>query len=288
MKFIIITGLSGAGKSQSLKILEDSGFYCMGNLPPALLPDFAELYLQSKDKMSNVALVINTRKGNFLNDLFSSLDAIDKLGFEYKILFLEASDKILVKRFKELRRPHPLSLDGRILDGIEKEREVLDEVKKKADYIIDTSNFTIAMLKEEITRIFLEGKEGKNLTISIVSFGFKKGIPLDADLVFDVRFLPNPFYIPELREFTGNDKEVRDYVMEWEQTKTFVNKLTDMIDFLIPFYIKEGKSQLVVAVGCTGGKHRSVTIANVLYEHLRDSGYRVIPNHRDCISYKGI
>ncbi len=282
MKFIIITGLSGAGKSQAVRILEDSGYYCMDNLPPTLLPDFADLCSQSKRGINKVAVVVDIRGGKFFNDLFKSLDVLEKSGFGYKILFLDASDDILIKRFKELRRPHPLSPDGRIIDGIEEERKKLDEVKQKANYIIDTSNLTTAMLKEEIKHIFLEGKESKNLTISVVSFGFKRGVPLDADLMFDVRFLPNPFYIQELKEFTGNDQKVRDYVMKWEQTKTFSSKRIDMIDFLIPFYIKEGKTQLVIAIGCTGGQHRSVTLANVLYEDLKNKGHRVIIDHRDC------
>jgi len=282
MKFIIITGLSGAGKSQAVRILEDSGYYCMDNLPPALLPDFADLCAQSKRKINKVAVVVDIRGGRFFNDLFKSLDVLQKSGFEYKILFLDASDEVLIKRFKELRRPHPLSPDGRLIDGIEKERKKLDEVRQKSNYIIDTSNLTTAMLKEEIKHIFLEGKESKNLTISIISFGFKRGVPLDADLMFDVRFLPNPYYIQELKEFTGNDKPVRDYVMKWEQTKTFVEKLIDMIDFLIPFYIKEGKTQLVIAIGCTGGQHRSVTLTNVLYEDLKNKGHRVTIEHRDC------
>lgn len=283
MEFVIITGLSGAGKSQTMKVLEDIGFYCMDNLPPALLTNFAELCYQSKRKIEKVAIVVDIRGGKFFKDLFTSLDTLESYGFKYRILFLDASDQVLIKRFKELRRPHPLSQEGRITDGITREREELIEVRKEADHIIDTSNLTISLLKEEIKGIFLEGKKSDNLTISVVSFGFKKGVLLDADLVFDVRFLPNPHYINELRDFTGNDKNVRDYVMDWEETKTFVNKLTDMIDFLIPFYIKEGKTQLVIGIGCTGGKHRSVTITNVLYEHLKEKGRRVIMDHRDCV-----
>lgn len=288
MKFIIITGLSGAGKSQVVRVLEDIGYYCMDNLPPALLPDFADLCLYSKRNIDKVAVVADIRGGKFFNDLFKSLYDLEESGFEYKILFLDASDEVLIKRFKEQRRPHPLSVEGRIIDGIEEERQRVEEVKRKSDYIIDTSNLTTAMLKEEIKNIFLEGKKTVNLTISIVSFGFKKGIPLDADLVFDVRFLPNPFYVPELRDFTGNDKAVKDYVLKWDQTKVFLEKLIDLIDFLIPHYIKEGKSQLVIAIGCTGGKHRSVTVANVLHEDLKQKGYRVIINHRDCRKNLGV
>ena len=282
MEFVVITGLSGAGKSQAIKVLEDIGFYCMDNLPPALLPDFAELCYQSKRNIDKIAVVADIRGGKFFDDLFKSLDALHSHGFEYRILFFEAMDDVLIKRFKELRRPHPLSPNGRIIDGISQEREKLAEVKEKADDIIDTSNLTIGLLKEEIKAIFLEGKEAENLTISIISFGFKTGVPLDADLVFDVRFLPNPHYINELKDYTGNDKNVRDYVLKWEETKIFIKKLKDMIDFLIPLYIKEGKFQLVIGIGCTGGKHRSVSIANVLYDHLRNKSRRVIIDHRDC------
>ncbi len=282
MEFVIITGLSGAGKSQAIRVLEDIGFYCMDNLPPALLPNFAELCYQSKRNIDKVAVVADIRGGKFFDDLFKSLDILHSHGFQYRILFFEAVDEVLIKRFKELRRPHPLSLNGRIIDGISLERQKLSEVKERANDIIDTSNLTIGLLKEEIRAIFLEGKEADNLTISIISFGFKGGLPLDADLVFDVRFLPNPHYIKELKDYTGNDKCVKDYVLQWQETKIFIEKLTDMIDFLIPLYIKEGKSQLVIGIGCTGGKHRSVTIANVLYENLKDKSRRVIINHKDC------
>lgn len=281
MEFVIVTGLSGAGKSQTIKIMEDIGFYCMDNLPPALLLKFAELCFQSKGNIARVAVVLDIRGGKFFNELFKSLDELKKGGYSYKIIFLDASNDVLIKRYKELRRPHPLSPNGRIIEGIEKEREKLEEVRRKANNLIDTSTFTLGMLKEEIKNIFIEGKEFQNLTISIISFGFKNGIPLDADLVFDVRFLPNPHYIDDLRNFTGNDRKVREYVMKWEQSQEFVKKLTDLIDFLIPYYVKEGKTQLVIAMGCTGGKHRSVTIANVLKDYLDKNGHRTIIRHRD-------
>lgn len=282
MEFVIITGLSGAGKSQAMKAMEDIDFYCMDNLPPQLLPGFAELCYESKRNIKKVAVVVDIRGGKFFDALFNSLDKLKNKGLKYRILFLDASDTVLIKRYKELRRPHPLSVNGRIIDGITKERKLLEEVKGKSDYIIDTSNLTIGMLKEEIRKIFVEGEESKKLTISVVSFGFKYGILLDADLVFDVRFLPNPYYIEELKKYTGNDKNVRDYVLKWEQTKIFISKLIDMLDFLIPYYIKEGKTQLVIGIGCTGGKHRSVAIADVLYERLLEKGNRVILNHREC------
>ena len=287
MKFVIITGLSGAGKSQAMKSMEDLGFYCVDNLPPALIPKFADLCFHAKGDIEKIALVSDIRGGKFFNDLFESLNAIQKQGFDYEILFLEASDETLIKRFKETRRNHPLSPEGRIMDGIEAEREKLAELKSKANYIVDTSNLTAVQLKEEIKKIFSEGNSAKNLTISVQSFGFKKGLPLDSDLVFDVRFLPNPHYIDTLREYTGNDAQVRDYVMKWPESVEFVKKLIEMIDFLIPFYIKEGKTQLVIAVGCTGGKHRSVTIANILYEILKEKGHRVTINHRDSVNVVG-
>ncbi|MBS4534798.1 RNase adapter RapZ [Clostridium sp. D2Q-14] len=281
MGFVIITGLSGAGKSQAIKVMEDIGFYCMDNLPPSLLPKFAELCYQSMGKVKEVALVVDIRGGEFFDDLFENLSKLKNYGYNYKIMFLDASDEILIKRYKELRRPHPLSPNGQIVDGIEKERERLTEIRQKSDYVLDTSDFTLGMLKEEIKNIFMEGEKKDNFTTSVVSFGFKHGIPLDADLVFDVRFLPNPHYIDKLRELTGNDKKVRDYVMDWKQSKDFLDKLTDMITFLIPYYMKEGKSQLIVAIGCTGGKHRSVTIANELYQHLKNNNFKTMIKHRD-------
>lgn len=280
MKFVIITGLSGAGKSQAVKCMEDLGFYCVDNLPPVLIPKFAELCFSNKGEIQKIALVIDIRGRTFFNDLFVSLDELANNGYKYEILFLDASDETLIKRFKETRRVHPLSTEGRIIDGIDAEREKLEDLKVRANKIIDTSNMTPGQLKEEIKKVYIEGT-ASNIMISILSFGFKKGIPLDADLVFDVRFLPNPHYIPELKEFTGNDKSVSDYVMKWPESIEFVKKLNDLIDFLIPYYEREGKFQLVIAVGCTGGKHRSVTVANILYNYLKEKGQRVKVNHRD-------
>lgn len=281
MKFVIITGLSGAGKSQAMKCMEDLGFYCVDNLPPVLISKFAELCFNSNGEIQKIALVIDIRGGKFFDDLFDSLENLKSNGYKYEILFLEASDETLIKRFKETRRTHPLSPEGRIIDGIKAEREKLDELKEKADKIIDTSKMTPGELKKKIRKIYLEGSESNNILISILSFGFKKGIPLDADLVFDVRFLPNPHYIEELREFTGNDIKIQEFVMKWPESIEFVKKLNEMIDFLIPYYIREGKMQLVIAIGCTGGKHRSVTVANILYEYLKNKGHRVNIDHRD-------
>lgn len=283
MEFLIITGMSGAGKSQAVKALEDINYYCMDNVPPSLLPEFASLCRESKKTIEKVAIVVDIRGGIFFNDLFKSLEFLESEGFKHEILFLDATDEVLTKRFKELRRPHPLTPDGRVLDGIETERLKLKEVKARANHIIDTSNLTTAKLKEEIHRIFLEGKEHKKLSISIISFGFKLGIPIDCDLVFDVRFLPNPHYIEKLKDQTGNDDEVQNYVMKFPESKEFFEKLKDMIDFLIPYYIKEGKSQLVIGIGCTGGKHRSVTIANLLGEYIEKDNYRTLVTHRDIM-----
>lgn len=281
MEFLIITGMSGAGKSQAMKVMEDMNYYCMDNLPPALLTKFAELCSESKRAIDKVAVVVDIRSGKFFEHLFKGLQELNDSGIKYKILFLDAADSVLIKRYKELRRPHPLNPEGSIIEGIKEERELLDDVKKRADYIIDTSNLTLGMLKEEMSKIFLEGKESRNISLSIISFGFKHGTLLDGDLIFDVRFIPNPFYIPELREHTGEDKDVKDYVFKWPQTNIFISKVIDMLEFLIPHYIREGKTQLIVGIGCTGGVHRSVAIANKIAEVLEINGHRVAVNHRD-------
>lgn len=281
MRFVIVTGLSGAGKSQAIRCLEDLGFFCVDNLPPALLTKFADLCYQTEGKADRIALVMDIRGGRFFDDLFESLSQLKSLNYKYEILFLDASDDVLIKRFKESRRNHPLAPNGRILDGISEERIKLSEVKSKADNIIDTTNLTPRQLKEEIIHIFIEGKKFEGIIISVVSFGFKYGIPLDSDLVFDVRFLPNPYYVEVLKKQSGKDEPVREYVMKWPETKQFLDKVSDMAEFLIPYYIKEGKAHLVISVGCTGGRHRSVVIANNLYELLKKNGHRVIIDHRD-------
>lgn len=281
MEFVIITGMSGAGKSQAMKAMEDIGYYCMDNLPPQLLPKFAELCNESKRNIDKVAVVVDIRGGTFFEELFRSLEDLKASDLKYRIIFLDAKDEVLIKRYKELRRPHPLNPSGRIIEGISKERLLLEEVRGQANYIIDTSRLTIGMLKEEISNIFLEGEELRQLTISVVSFGFKHGILLDADLVFDVRFIPNPYYVRELRELTGENPKVRDYVFQWEQTDLFIEKLMNMLNFLIPYYIEEGKTQLIIGIGCTGGKHRSVAISRDIEGKLRDRGHRALVNHRD-------
>jgi UPF0042 nucleotide-binding protein len=281
MKFLIVTGLSGAGKSLSIKYLEDIGYFCVDNLPPALIVKFAELWSQSKSATENIALVIDIRGGKFFDQLQASLEDLKNAGFDYEILFLEASDEILIKRFKASRRKHPLAADGRIIRGINAERRKLEHIKSKASFIIDTSNMMPSELKDEMKHIFLEGGVTEGINISVVSFGFKYGIPLDADMVFDVRFLPNPYYVDDLRKLNGMDEGVRSYVMQWPQAVDFMNKLADMVEFLIPNFIKEGKSQLVIAIGCTGGRHRSVTMANMLSQKLKENNHRAITEHRD-------
>jgi UPF0042 nucleotide-binding protein len=281
MRFVIVTGMSGAGKSLVTKYLEDIGFFCVDNLPPALIPKFAEISAQSEGKMEKIALVIDIRGGELLHDLFPALAEVKESGFTYEILFLEADDDVLIKRYKESRRQHPLSPEGRLLKGIREERKALQVIKSKANYIIDTSTLITRQLKQEINGIFLEGKTFKGIIINIVSFGFKYGIPTDCDLVFDVRFIPNPYYIAPMKHQTGKDAMVKDFVLDAPETKEFLAKLEDMLDFLIPNYIKEGKSQLDIGIGCTGGRHRSVAIADDVYRRLEEKKHRVIIEHRD-------
>ncbi len=285
MKFIIITGMSGAGKSQVVKALEDLGCYCVDNMPPELIPKFAEIYHRSAKPQDMAALVCDIRGGDLFRELDANLDQLSELGYDYEILFLEASEEVLLKRYKETRREHPLSIGGRIMDGVRRERTLLNDIRKRATHIVDTSGMSTAQLRAHIASIY-GGARDFSMTIHVVSFGFKYGIPLDADLVFDVRFLPNPFYIPELREHTGLETCVRDYVMDYAQSREFVKKLVDMMEYLIPHYEKEGKAQLVIGIGCTGGHHRSVTIAEELHKQLLRSGHHVLASHRDI--QKGI
>lgn len=282
MRFVIVTGMSGSGKRTAMKMLEDVGFYCVDNLPVPLIEKFVELITAPRSEISKVALGLDVRADQPFEDVEKMLEGLKSSQYIFEILFLESGDSVLLKRYKETRRMHPLSPDGRVEDGIHKEREILKGIRDKADYVIDTSSLLVRELKEEIDRIFVNNEEYNSLIVSIMSFGFKNGIPTDADLVFDVRFLPNPFYIDELKHKTGNDKEVRDYVMEFPESEAFMVKLTDMLDFLIPNYVKEGKHQLVIGIGCTGGKHRSVTLANELYERMKDRGnYGIKLYHRD-------
>lgn len=282
MRLVIVTGMSGAGKTTALKMLEDMGYFCVDNLPIALLEKFGELAGTLGGDVRGVALGVDIRSGQALEELDCALEALKNSGISYKILYLDASDAVLVKRYKETRRSHPLAKDGRIDRGIALERKKLAFLKEKADYILDTSQLLTRELNQELDKIFMDNQDFKNLMISVLSFGFKYGIPQDCDLVFDVRFLPNPFYVEELKHKTGNDREVQDYVMGSELSGIFLDKLTDMLDFLIPNYVLEGKNQLVIGIGCTGGKHRSVTLANRLFERLSTrKEYGVRLEHRD-------
>lgn len=283
MRFVVVTGMSGAGKNTAIKMLEDEGYYCVDNLPVRLIDKFMELLSSPGSEVSKVVLGLDMRAGKSFQYVENVLDKLKEKGYQYEILFMDASDRTIIKRYKETRRAHPLAPDGRVEDGIVQERKALQKIKQRADYVIDTSNLLNRELKEELVKIFLDNKHYNSLMVSVMSFGFKHGIPADADLVFDVRFLPNPFYIDELKHQTGNDKPVQDYVLSFPQTKEFLHKLEDMISFLIPYYVKEGKNQLVIAIGCTGGQHRSVTLANALYERLKDKGdYGLKIYHRDA------
>ena len=283
MRCVIVTGMSGAGKSTALKMLEDAGYFCVDNLPTPLLVKFADLIVNgNQENLHNVALGVDIRSGKDMDHLEETLDAMQEMGLEYEILFLDASDEVLVKRYKETRRIHPVSGNERVERGISEERQKIEFLKKRADYILDTSQLLTREFKQVLEKIFVKDKEFKNLMITVLSFGFKYGIPVDSDLVFDVRFLPNPYYIPELRPLSGNDAPVSSYVMQCDAAQEFIDKLEDMVKFLIPNYMLEGKNQLVISIGCTGGKHRSVTLANQLYHRLRLSEeYGVRIEHRD-------
>lgn len=282
MRFVVVTGMSGGGKSTALKMLEDAGFYCVDNLPVSLIDKFVELIVTPNGEISKVALGLDVRAGQPFEDATRVLMALRERGYKLEILFMEANDPVLIKRYKETRRLHPLAMEGRVEEGVSKERKILEEIRRHADYVIDTTHLLTRELKEELDRIFVQNKEYNSLMITVMSFGFKHGIPTDADLVFDVRFLPNPFYIEELKLKTGNDKEVQEFCMSFQEAEDFMQKLEDMIQFLVPYYIKEGKYRLVIAIGCTGGKHRSVTLANELYSRMKDKGdYGMKLYHRD-------
>ena len=284
MDFVIVTGMSGAGKSRAVDALEDIGFYCIDNMPPKLISKFAEICLQSDGKISRVAIVTDVRGGELFQGLFDELDHLKDQEFSYKLMFLDASDAVLMRRYKETRRRHPVLdvVHGSIENALKSERLLLKPARERADYIIDTTHLSAAQLKERISNIFLDNVM-TGMLINCTSFGFKYGPATEADLVFDVRCLPNPFYVDELKKQTGLDQPVRDYVMKWPQSIELLNKIVDLVDFLIPYYLDEGKSQLVIAFGCTGGKHRSVTFAEYLYKHLSDKGHKVTVNHRDIL-----
>ncbi|MHB1126894.1 MAG: RNase adapter RapZ [Bacillota bacterium] len=280
VQLVIVTGLSGAGKTQAIRSLEDLGYFCVDNLPPNLIPKFADLFVQPESTINKIALVIDIRGGTFFDSLFEALKYLDANGFPYEILFLEAADETLIRRFKETRRRHPLSTEGRILEGIVQERLRLQELRGRASKIIDTSELSNQELRRQVEELFGYGNKSQ-LVITIITFGYKFGIPLDADLVMDVRFLPNPHYIEELRELTGENVEVQDYVMRAQVTQDFISRFNEMLSFLIPSYIQEGKTYLVVAIGCTGGQHRSVALGRKIGEYLHDKGFKVSVKHRD-------
>lgn len=287
MRFVVVTGMSGGGKTTAMKMLEDAGYYCVDNLPISLLGKFVELMVTPTSEVTKVALGIDVRAGEGIRDVADSFAKLKKQGCQYEILFMDAADHVLLKRYKETRRVHPMAPNERVEAGIEREREMLSDIYSQADYIIDTSTLLTRELKEELDRIFIQNEDGHKLIVTVLSFGFKNGIPADADLVFDVRFLPNPFYIDELKHQTGNDKAVQEYVMSFDEAGEFLHKLTDMLEFLVPNYIKEGKYRLVLGIGCTGGKHRSVTLANAIYNKLKDLDIcGVTLQHRDVITGK--
>lgn len=280
MEVVIITGLSGAGKSQAVNCLEDLGFYCIDNMPPSLVKDFISLSVNGNNKIEKAAFVMDIRGGEFLDDIIPCLEHLKKMDITYKMLFLEASDEVLIRRFNETRRQHPLALGKDSLTSIIEERKILANIRKRADIVIDTSNMKASKLKMEISAVFGQGEEA-GFVINIFSFGFKHGIPLDADMVFDVRFIPNPYYVPSLKKLTGNSKKIQDYVLKFPETKKFVLQVEEMINDMIPAFVREGKYHLNLAFGCTGGQHRSVTLANYFSYKLKKEGIRITLEHRD-------
>jgi UPF0042 nucleotide-binding protein len=274
--------MSGGGKSSALKMLEDMGFYCVDNLPVSLMDKFLELVSMPGSDISKVALGLDVRTDQSFRDATHALDKLRQSGYPIEILFMDASEEVLIKRYKETRRLHPLALEGRVEDGVAREKKILETVRRESNFVIDTSTLLTRELKEELDRIFMQDKEYNSLMVTVMSFGFKYGLPQDADLIFDVRFLPNPFYIDRLKQKTGLDTEVADYCMAFAEAEEFMEKLTDMVGFLIPYYAKEGKYRLIIAIGCTGGKHRSVTLAGELYQRMKNQGnYGMKLLHRD-------
>ena len=288
MQFIIISGLSGAGKSRAASDLEDLGFYCVDNMPAEMIPQFASLCLATKGRYEKVALVTDVRSSMTFDSLFQSLDKLDEMHLEYAIFFIEASTEVIIKRFKETRRLHPLMRDGTpVLQAVGRERQLLEPVRTRASAIIDTSNLTTGKLRGKLIDLVAGGVRERAMHVTVLSFGFKYGLPLDADLVFDVRFLPNPYYIPELKALTGLDEPVRNFIFQYQQTKDFLEKTEDLLAFLLPNYVDEGKTDLVIAVGCTGGQHRSSCIAKELCDFISKRGYVANLTHRDMSRNRG-
>lgn len=282
MEFVIISGLSGAGKSRATKILEDIGFYCVDNMPVDLIPQFAQLCLATKGRYERVALVTDVRGSLTFDGLFMALDKLNAMKCVYTIMFFEATNEALIKRFKETRHMHPLMRDGSTLEqAVERERKLLEPVRNRAAYIINTSTLSTSKLRGELIRLFADKSREHNMSVEVISFGFKHGLPMEADVVVDVRFLPNPYYIPELRPMTGLDPEVRDFVFSYQQTKDYLAKLEDLFAFSLPLHLEEGKTNLTIAIGCTGGKHRSVAIAKHLGEYITKQGFETVVIHRD-------
>jgi len=280
-EFVVVTGLSGAGKSHALQCFEDAGYFCVDNLPPALIPRFAEMLSQPGSRLRRIALVTDIRGGEFFDDLGDALQQLRLSGFRAQVLFLDASDEALVARFKETRRRHPIKAGG-LLESIQQERERLSVVKAQADKVLDTSHLTVQDLREEIQRLFTRRSDADTMVVNLVTFGYKYGLPMDADLVFDVRFLKNPHYVDDLRPLTGEQKVVRDYVLSDPNAAAFVERVKDLLRFTLPLHRREGKSYVTIAVGCTGGRHRSLTIAGELRKFLTDEGYPVVVDHRDA------
>lgn len=288
MRFVIVTGMSGSGKTTALKMLEDAGYYCVDNIPLPLVEKFFELITMPENEIEKIVLGLDVRADLHFEEAHEILNSLKQKGYPLEILFLDSDDNSLIKRYKETRRLHPLAPYGRVAEGVRREREILEELRKDADYVLDTTNLLTRELKAELDRIFVQNESYNSLMITITSFGFKYGIPQDSDLVFDVRFLPNPYYVDGLRSKTGNEKEIQDFVLGFPEAGVFLDKLTDMVKFLIPNYVKEGKYRLVIAIGCTGGKHRSVTLANALYERLKDQGnYGIRLDHKDIDKKRG-
>jgi UPF0042 nucleotide-binding protein len=283
MEMVIISGLSGGGKSSAAAILEDLNFYCVDNMPAALIPRFAEICMAAGEDYNRSALVIDTRGQHTFDKLFAALDELKTMGCQYKILYIEADKETIVKRYKETRRRHPLDDDCKsIEDAVEHEIEILKPVRDRADYIINTTGYTLGALNRAVSSLFRTDSHSDPMRITVESFGYKHGVPIDADLMFDVRFLPNPYYVSELRHLRGYDKPVADYVLNDDNTQKFLAKLLPLIDYLIPNYIEEGKYSLVIGIGCTGGHHRSVAIAEALCAHLKETGHDAETYHRDC------